>query len=269
MRTHVVDRHRLRTRGLDRNAFGCADRGGMGCRRTGSLDFARLRLAALRMTRCSARRQRELYAQRLADAQHHATRHRDARLEYVVFKRRFGAADAEHAVALPHRTVGRHANIALLVERHLVERVGEVTLVRPELQHVARCERPLGRDGGDAVLRRRHATHEHAAVVRAPVAHDVVAALVLQVGRGEPAGERLSQGAMLVFGGPHVLAASRSALGQRAIEYGAVRLRDGEHVLGRLHATLDLERRDARFHQFGQQVDGAQVLRGGSPNGRR
>ena len=244
VRAHVIGGHRLRAGGLHQVAFGRTDD------RSG------------RLVPCGVRRQRELHAQRLVDAQHGPPRHRDARLERVILEGGFGAAHAEHAVALPHWAIGGNAHVALRIERHLVERVGEVPLVRPEFQHVAGRERTLGRDGGGAVLRRQHAPHEHAAVVRAAVAHDVVAALVFQVGRGEAARERLGQRGMLVVGSPHGLAALLGPLGQRPVEHGAVRLRDREHVLGRLHAALDLERGHTRVHELRKQVDGAQVLRG-------
>ena len=154
-------------------------------------------------------------------------------------------------------------------------------LVRPELQHVAARKRALGGDGGHPVLHGGHTPHEHAAIVRTTVAHDVVAAFALEIRRGEPTRERLGERAALVVGGAHgrvvcpgapvrtafgsvhirTAFASRIPRGEQAVEHGAVDAHDREHVVGRLHAAFYLERGHARAHQLGQQANRTQILR--------
>ena len=262
---HVLDGDGLGAGRLDGLAFGRAH------------DVQSARAHAPR----SLRSKRELHAQGLAKSQLRQAAHGHAGKLQVVLVGGLRAAHAEHAVALPHRTVGRDAHVAVAIEGHLVERVGEMPLVRPELQHVAARKRALGGDGGHPVLHGGHTPHEHAAVVRTTVAHDVVAAFALEIRRGEPARERLGERAALVVGGAHgrvvcpgapvrtafgsvhirTAFASRIPRGEHAVEHGAVDAHDREHVVGRLHAALDLERGHARAHQLGQQVDRAQILR--------
>ena len=142
----------------------------------------------------------------------------------------------------------------------------------PKLQDIAARQLALDGDRRFAVAHRGDAADQHAAVVGPPVAHDVVAALALEVGRREPARERLGEHAALLVGGAHVLPRvlvpvgsgalrARRLSGQHAIQNGTVHRSHRMHVVGRLHAALQLERRGARAHELWQQVDRAQIAR--------
>ena len=194
--------------------------------------------------------------------------HLDARQAVVIDERGLGAAHAEHAIALPHRAFGRKQQIAVAVGIHLGDGIGEMALVRPKLEHVARNDGALACHGGLSVLDGRHSSDEHAAVVRAAVAHDLVSALAFQVCSGEASGESLGKLGMLLLrasrSGPILQAASTRGIARRenAVERGAISAGHGIDVLRRLHATFDFERRDAGAHQVGEQIDAAQILRG-------
>ena len=212
--------------------------------------------------------QAKLYAKRLSDAQTRATLHLDARQAVVIDERRLGAAYAEHAIALPHRALRRKQQIAVTVGIHLGDRIGEMALIRPKLKHVARNDGALTCHGSFSVLHRRHAPDEHAAIVRAAVAHDLVSALALQIRSGEASRERLSKLGVLLLrasrSGPILQAAFTCGIARRenAVERGAINAGHGIDVLGRLHAAFDFEGRHAGAYQIGKQIDAAQILRG-------
>ena len=109
-------------------------------------------------------------------------------------------------------------------------------------------------------------THQLASVVRPLVAHHVVVGGTEEVGVGEVAVERPPELAMA----QGVRLAIVDAGGQR-VEGAPVRGDHGVHVVGGLHATLDLERAHARVAHPGKVVDGAEVLGAERPGatGRR
>ena len=238
-------------------------------RRGNSLRARRLHDVALRHAGgvCSITRRAgkpELDAQRLANAQPRRTDHAHARRQRVVGEAGGDVAHAEHAVALAHRPLRGRAHVARLVGLEGTERVGEVTLVRPKLQHIAFMQLFFGGDGRHPVARVGHAAHENTAVVGAPVAHDVVAALAREVRGGEAARECLLERAALVAGSAHggiLPYRARRARGQHAVEHYPVGGRHRVHVVGGLHAPLYLERGGAGRHQLGHEVDGAEILR--------
>ena len=143
--------------------------------------------------------QAKLDAKGLPDAQTRMTLHLNTRQAVVIDERGLCASHAEHAIALPHRALGRKQQISVAVGIHLGDGIGEMALVRPELEHVARNDGTLACHGGLSVLHRRHTPDEHAAVVRAAIAHDIVSALALQIRGGEASGERLGKLGMLLL----------------------------------------------------------------------
>ena len=144
-------------------------------------------LALCKALACAAQRTRvggvvgqaKLDAKGLPDAQTRTTLHLNTRQTVVIDERGLCASHAEHAIALPHRALGRKQQISVAVGIHLGDGIGEMALVRPKLEHVARDDGTLACHGGLSVLHRRHAPDEHAAVVRAAIAHDLVSALAL------------------------------------------------------------------------------------------
>ena len=182
--------------------------------------------------------QAKLDAKGLPDAQTRTTLHLNARQAVVVDECGLGTAHAEHAVALPHCALGRKQQIPVAVGIHLGNGIGEVALVRPKLEHVARNDGALTCHGGLSVLHRRHASDEHAAVVRAAVAHDLVAALAFQVCGGKAPGERLGELSMLLLrasrSGPILQAAFTRGVARRenTVECGAISAGHGIDVLG-------------------------------------
>ena len=191
--------------------------------------------------------------------------------EGVIFEGGLGAAHAEHAVARAHRArlaVQRHRHAALLVHRNRAQRHAAVPLARPEFQHIT-----LGQGLGRAqqrlpVLHLIDAPQKQAAVVGALITHDIVAALALEIGGSEAAGERLGQtGVRIAIGrrGHHgrksgLFGRRRDTGGQSLVQRLTVHRRDSRHVLGRLHAALDFQREHPGIHQLVDDIDGAQIL---------
>ena len=108
--------------------------------------------------------------------------------------------------------------------------------------------------------------HQLASIVRPLVAHHVVVGGTEEIGVGEVAVERPSELAM-AQGGQRVIV---DAGGQR-VEGTSVRGDHGVHIVGSLHATLDLDRAHARVAHPGEIVNGAEVLGAERPGatGRR
>ena len=240
---HVVGAHGFRTRGLDGGA-------------------ARLAHRVLLDGRGRARKA-ERHGKRLADLQPRGPDDRDARLEGIVGEGVFGAAHAKHAVACAdaaHLGIDRDAGPTLLVERKVGDRLRGMPLPRPELEHVAWVDFPLGGNRRYAVLHVGDAADERASVVRALIAHDVVAAIAFQVRGGEPARERLFERAALFRGRFRRGDFARDRV--HAVEHAAINRCHCGDVVGRFHAALDLKRRDPRSREVGQKVGRAEVLRG-------
>ena len=145
----------------------------------------------------------------------------DAWSEFVVFERGHGVAHAKHAIALAHALVDGYAHGTLVRLAKLGHRGREMALVRPELHDIARIQRHFGRHIGEPLFCARNAADENASIVRAAVAHDVIAPLAREVGRGEPAREGL--------GKTGSLALRRNAA---CVQHLAVHGNDLEHVIG-------------------------------------
>ena len=127
------------------------------------------------------RRELEFHFERLAQPQLRMADDRDTRQQRIVREAGGGAADAKHPIALSNRPTGSHAHRAAFVALHVIECVGEPTFVRPELQDIALLKRTFGSYRRRAVLHPGDAAHEHAAIVRAAVAHHGVSAFAFKI----------------------------------------------------------------------------------------
>lgn len=127
----------------------------------------------------------------------------------------------------------------------------------PEVDLVAEAEAAAELHGDDAAVPvvGRDAADEQATVVRAAVAHHRLARASLKVGRREVAVEDLREIVALFLRDGIALARIVRVDGL------AVGAHDGRDVLGALHATLDLERRDAGLDEVGDDIDRAEVAR--------
>ena len=67
----------------------------------------------------------------------------------------------------------------------------EVATIGPELDQIANMQLGFGVDEHQAFTHLGNTTNEHTAIIRAPVAHDFIAALTLQVSRSKPTRESL------------------------------------------------------------------------------
>ena len=199
------------------------------------------------------------------------------------------AADEARGAALGHRArhlaLNRAAGTHVHRDRRREKGVGVV--LGPELEQIARPDRLAHAHGhraarGAAVLAgvavqvaatippldlaagaRNDLAHELAAVVGALVAHHLVTRGATQVGVGEVAVERARQAPR------HGLVDRRAAqlreLGTRharehVVDLLAIGTHDAPHVVGRLHAALDLERAHAGGHERTHVGGGAGVL---------
>ena len=112
-------------------------------------------------------------------------------------------------------------------------------------------ELDIGYELCDSAVCARHAPDEHPAVIRPPIAHDFVSAMVFEVSGREASRERLRKP-------PAPLALF---LFRHAVERVPVHRRYLVHIVGRFHAALDFQRGDSGFHEVVEQVYRAEVLR--------
>ncbi len=213
---------------------------------------------------------RDLYADRLADNHAHGDIQRNPGRARLIGEgarrssREGGVPDAKHPVSgryglverdLRHRS-GRRAAVCGAGVGHLPDTLREPATGGPDLDRVFRIDLRIEVDAGRVAAVRGDAAHQHTPIVGAAVAHHVVAALASQVRLGESSAERL-------FEYRHLAVTNLVLLRVRVgtIECRAVHAGDERHVLGALHAPLDLERRDPRPKQLGQHRDAREVLR--------
>ena len=175
--------------------------------------------------------------------------------------------DLEDAVVVAHGGrnrkrdgVARLACLYLAALRVLqgVDRCGHAAAdLDPEVDLVAEAKLAAELHGDDALIPvvGRDAADEQAAVVRAAVAHHRLAGAALEVSHREVAVEDLREVVALFLRDGVALA---RIMGVDGLAVGA---HDGRDVLGALHAALDLERRDARLDEVGDDVNRAEVAR--------
>ena len=77
--------------------------------------------------------------------------------------------------------------------------MNEMTAIGPEFDQVASMKLGFGIDEYQAFTYLCNAANKHTAIVRAPVAHNFVATLALQVSRGKSARESLGKSVHLFF----------------------------------------------------------------------
>ena len=127
----------------------------------------------------------------------------------------------------------------------------------------------FGVDEHQALAHLGNTARKHTAIVGAPVAHDLVAALAFQIRCGEPTREGLGKDVHLLFGRAKGRIVGRNDVidaltgngSLHPVDNGAVHAHYRLHVLGRFHAPLHLQRGNARLQKLGDEVRRAQVLR--------
>ena len=169
---------------------------------------------------------------------------------------KFGRAHAKHAVANGYRLT--HTQVLRLALEGIgrLDRVGDASLRGPELEQVA--HRDIGVRGELHLAGGipRNAPDGHAAIVGALVAHHVVSTFTGKVALRKPTVERLGKG-ILGIG----ICLIGSDILPRPVNGIAISRRNRRDVLGRLHASFDLERRDIGFDEPVNHLDAAQVTR--------
>ena len=250
----------------------------------------------------------KLHTERLSQAGHHAHGDL-ALAGDLATKRRVGPVvgrlAADDADGAAHRHGARHLALDGAAGRHVLRDLcgeeGIRVVVGPELEKVtgphglvhahdhgaARAALVLTRVGMQVAATvlaldlgaraREDLAHELAAVVRTLVAHELVARGAAQVGVGEvtvegtlePTGDLGAHG-----GGAELGRGSRHALANGAglehrVDLLAVGAHDAPHVVGRLHAALDLERAHAGVHEGGHAAGRAGVLGAQRPRAAR
>ena len=107
----------------------------------------------------------------------------------VVHEGSLGVAHAEHAVALAHSTFNREEDATRSIGFEFANGMHKVAAIGPEFDQIANMQLGFGIDEYQALTYLGNTTNEHAAIVRASVAHDFIATLALQVSRSEPTRE--------------------------------------------------------------------------------
>ena len=222
----------------------------------------------------------ELNRKRLADpsdhahvhrplAHHRALGHGGGRLQGLgaadhphAAPRRHGAGDPGlHDLARPcvlRRRVGEEA-VELIVMANLHQVALAHGLPQPDARDrhavppVLRAARGTGAHG----LGAQNLAHHLAAVVGALIAHHLVARAPVLVGAREVAVE----GALELARAQVALVRRDRTSRQDVVQLVAVGVHHGEHVVGRLHAALELEGVRAGLEQVGEQVDRVVVAR--------
>ena len=156
-----------------------------------------------------------------------------------------------HDNALPRRGIHRAGYLRPALG-HVGPRVG--ARIEPNLERIARSYGGIELDGHLFVAHSDQAAHAHALVNRALKAHELGTRSPPQIRIGEPAVERPTK---LTLKLRHDVGLPRAIA--HHIERPAPHTHYVEHVVGILHAPLDLERRHAGGNKLGQ-VCNAQIV---------
>ena len=127
----------------------------------------------------------------------------------------------------------------------------------------------FGIDEYQALTYLGNTTNEHTTIVRAPIAHDLIATLALQVSRSEPARECFGKDVHLLLACAKLGSIRRNnrvnaVTGNsrfNAVDHRTVHPYYSLHVFRRFHATFDFERSHTRLQELGNEVCRAQVFR--------
>ena len=99
----------------------------------------------------------------------------------------FSATHPKDTIALAKRFFNLEHDPATRQRFERIDLVDDVALVRPEFEHIPRHERKRWIDLDTTALHVRDTPCKASAIVRTRVAHDLVAALALQIRGGETA----------------------------------------------------------------------------------
>ena len=168
----------------------------------------------------------------------------------VVHKGRFCVAYAEHAVPLAHSTLYREKDTTRSIGFELADGMNEMTAIGPEFDQVASMKLGFGINEYQAFTHLCNTANKHTAIVRTSIAHDLVAALALQVSRGKSARESLGKGVHLFFacaklwsiGCNNGIDAVTGNSRFNAIDNRTVHSHNSLYIFRRFHAALDFQR---------------------------
>ena len=223
----------------------------------------------------------ECDGKRLAQTRHNGHVHR-ATAQHVALERGAGGVDgalaANHADAASFGHAAGHAAFNDVARGGILGGDGGQELVKliivAQLQQVAlahRLKQLNAGDGGAAATvvgfeaayiavgqaAAQHRTHDLAAVVGTLVAHHLVARGAVLIGVRKVAVKAALE--LALAGGFLVLGHGGS--GQHVVNFVTVHIDDGVHIIGRLHAALELERRGAGIIQAADELRGIGVAR--------